>query len=81
MRLKFVSNLLTGVILRAIGCRLVVTTGESREANWFRQNLAIAVQRGNGVQFSFSREGEGLEGRAVEFYPTPHFVPREFPIP
>ena len=33
----------TGVIIRAIG-RLVEATGEPREANWFRQNLAIAVQ-------------------------------------
>ena len=37
----------TGVILRAIGRRLVEATGEPREANWFRQNLAIAIQRGN----------------------------------
>ena len=29
----------TGVILRAIGRRLVETTGEPREDNWFRQNL------------------------------------------
>ena len=36
-----------GVILRAIGRRLVEATGKQREANWFRQNLAIAVQRGN----------------------------------
>ena len=37
----------TGVIIRAIGRCLVKATGEPREANWFRQNLAIAVQRGN----------------------------------
>ena len=37
----------TGVILRAIGRRLVKATGEPREDNWFRQNLAIAIQRGN----------------------------------
>ena len=37
----------TGVILRVIGCNLVEATGEPREANWFRQNLAIAIQRGN----------------------------------
>ena len=37
----------TGVILRAIGRRLVETTGDPREANWFRQNLAKAVQRCN----------------------------------
>ena len=36
----------TGVILRAIGRRLVEETGEPREANWFRQNLSIAIQRG-----------------------------------
>ena len=37
----------TGAILRAIGRRLVGATGEPREVNWFRQNLAIAKQRGN----------------------------------
>ena len=37
----------TGVIIRAIGRRLVEATGEPKEANWFRQKLAIAVQRGN----------------------------------
>ena len=37
----------TGDILRAIGRRLVEATGEPREVNWFRQNLAIAIQRGN----------------------------------
>ena len=37
----------TGVILRAMGYRLVEATGEPREANWFRQSLAIAVQRDN----------------------------------
>ena len=37
----------TGVILRAIGRRLVEATGEPREDNWFRQNLATAVQRDN----------------------------------
>ena len=34
----------TRVIMRAIGRRLVYATGEPREANWFHQNLAIAVQ-------------------------------------
>ena len=37
----------TGVIIRAIGRRLVEATGEPREANWFGQNLATAIQRGN----------------------------------
>ena len=37
----------TGVILRAIGRRLVEVTEEPREVNWFRQNLAITVHRGN----------------------------------
>ena len=37
----------TGVILRAIDCHLVEAKGEPKEASWFRQNLAIAVQRGN----------------------------------
>ena len=37
----------TEVILRTIGLGLVEATGEPRVANWFRQNLAIAIQRGN----------------------------------
>ena len=37
----------TGVIIRAIGRRLVEATGDPREANWFRQNLAFAIHRGN----------------------------------
>lgn len=37
----------TAVILRAIGRRLIEATGEVREATWFCQNLAIAIQRGN----------------------------------
>ena len=37
----------TGVILRAIGRRLVEATGDPREASWFRKNLAIDIQRGN----------------------------------
>ena len=37
----------TAVIQREIGRRLVRATGEPREAAWFCQNLAIAIQRGN----------------------------------
>ena len=37
----------TGIILRAIGRHLVEATREAQEANWFCQNLAIALQRGN----------------------------------
>ena len=37
----------TEVILMAIGRRLDEATGDPREANLFRQNLAIAIQRGN----------------------------------
>ena len=64
----------TGAILRAIGRRLDEVTGEPREVNWFRQNLAIAIQRGN-VFSSLSRYGEVLEGRGSRGPPTPHFVP------
>ena len=39
-----------GVIMRAIGRRLVEATGKPREVNWFRQNLAKAIQR--GIAFS-----------------------------
>ena len=47
----------TGVILGAIGRRLVEATEKPREANWFRQNLAIAVQRGNAFSIlSVGRE-------------------------
>ena len=37
----------TGLILRAIGSHLVEATGEPREANWLRQNLAIAGRSGS----------------------------------
>ena len=37
----------TVVILNTIGRRLVKATGEAREANFFRQNLAIAIRRGD----------------------------------
>ena len=37
----------TGAILSSIGRRLAEATGEPREVNWFRRNLAIAKQRGN----------------------------------
>ena len=33
----------TGVIFRAIGHRLVEATCEPREANWFRQDITIAI--------------------------------------
>ena len=46
----------TGVIIKAIGRRLVEATGDPREANWFRQNLAIAIQRGNA--FSILSAGQ-----------------------
>ena len=42
-----VNGVFTRVILRAIGHRLVEVTREPTEANWFHQNLAIAIQRGN----------------------------------
>ena len=51
----------TGVIIRAIGRRLVEATGEPREANWFRQNLAVAVQRGNAFSI-LSAGGRGFRG-------------------
>ena len=60
----------TGVILRAIGCRLVEATWEPREANWFRQYLAIAVQRGNA--FSFLSVGrESGSGKKSALFPEP----------
>ena len=47
----------TAVTIRAIFRRLVEATGDPREANWFRQNLAIAIQRGNAFSIlSVGRE-------------------------
>ena len=34
----------TGVIIKAIGHHVVEATREPSEANWFRQNLAIAIK-------------------------------------
>ena len=63
------------VILRAIGRRLVEATGESWEAYWFRQNLAITIQWGNKFSIlSASRERFWSVG-GVELQPTPHFIP------
>ena len=62
----------TGVILRAIGPQLDEATGESREANWFRQNLAIAIQRGNAFNsYSLSRQGEVLKCWGSRALPNP----------
>ena len=65
----------TGVIIRAIDRRLVEATGKRREANWFRQNLAIALQRGNAFSILSAGRGEVLEGRGSRALPNPHFVP------
>ena len=47
----------TGSSVRELGRRLVEATGDSREASWFQQNLALAVQRGNAFSIlSASRE-------------------------
>ena len=64
----------TGVILRAIGRRLVEATGDPREVNWFRQNLAIAIQRGNALSILSA----GRESRSTQ--PLTLFL-REFPLP
>ena len=46
----------TGVILRAIGRRLVEATGQPREANYFRQNLATySCSARQCVQYFLSR--------------------------
>ena len=39
----------TSLTLREIGRRLIEVTGEPRESLWFKQRIAIAVQRGNAV--------------------------------
>ena len=68
----------TGVIIRAIGRRLVEATGDPREANWFRQNLAIAAMRS-----VFSQPvGRGFRGSGEQSstQPLTSFL-REFPLP
>ena len=44
----------TGVIQWVIGRRLDEATGEPREVNWFRQNLAMAIQQGNALSVVLS---------------------------
>ena len=70
----------TGVIIRAIGRRLVEATGDPREANWFRQNLAIAIQRGNAFSIlSAGREWILRVGEQSSTQPLTSFL-REFPL-
>ena len=72
----------TGVIIRAIGRRLVEATGEPREANWFRQNLAIAIQRGNMRSVFSQPVGRGFRGWGEQSstQPLTSFL-KEFPLP
>ena len=65
----------TVVILREIGRRLVEATGEPRKANWFRQNLAIAIQRGYVISILSAGRERFYRVGGVEVHPTPHFVP------
>ena len=67
----------TGLVLRAIGRRLVEVTGEPRESGWFLQNLALAVQRGNAFSILSAGRERFLEGRVrpIRPNPTPHNVP------
>ena len=72
----------TGVILRAISRRLVEAKGEPREANCFRQKLAIAIQRGN-LRSIFSQpvvRGYRGSGESSSTQPFILFL-REFPFP
>ena len=64
----------TGVILRPIGPRLVEATCEPREVNWFRQNLAIAVQRGKAFSILSAGWERFYRVGGVELHPTRHFV-------
>ena len=61
----------TGVIIKAIGRRLVEATGDPREANWFHQNLAIAIQRGNAFSILSAGRERFLEGRGSRALPNP----------
>ena len=67
----------TGVNLRAIGRRLVEATREPREANGFRHNLAIAVQRSNAFRILSAGRERFYRVRGVELYPALQFVPGE----
>ena len=53
----------SSLILRAIGRRLVEATGDPRESNWFLQNLALAIQRGNAFSILAAGRERFLEGR------------------
>ena len=57
----------TNLVLRAIGRRLVEAKGEPRESNWFLQNLALAVQRGNAFSILSAGRESFLEGRVRSF--------------
>ena len=61
----------TGIILRAIGRRLVEATGEPREVNWFRQNLASGIQRGNAFSILSANRESVVEGRGSRGPPNP----------
>ena len=57
----------TGVIIRAIGRRLIEATGDPREAT--------AIQRGNAFSILSAGRERILRVGGAELYPTPHFVP------
>ena len=47
----------TGRFVRELSRRLVETTGDTREASWFQQNLALAIQRGNAFSILSASRG------------------------
>ena len=59
----------SSLILRAIGRRLVEATGDPRESNWFLQNLALAIQRGNAFSILAAGRERFLEGRGRSLRP------------
>ena len=57
----------TGEIVKEIGRHIYQTTGDSRETAWFRQRLALAVQRGNAFSILAAGRERSLEGRGRPF--------------
>ena len=53
----------TSSLVRELGRRIVVATGDPRESAWFRQRLDIAIQRGNAFSILSAGREVFLTGR------------------
>ena len=70
----------TGVIIRAIGRRLVEATGDPREVNWFRQNQLLLFSEAMRSVFSQPVvRGFRGSGEQSSTQPLTLFL-REFPL-